>query len=152
MKFLTLSDKILKTAFSKNILDNTTQYLSNFRLDQFHTLTEIYHWLKYYVEPTFDEVTISVIGKTAEDRDIFAVQIGYDYNPTISVDCGIHAREWASHAFCIFLINELLDGNEKIWTNDIYWIIYPVLNPDGYAFSWKRDRQQSSPTPAHLIF
>ena len=37
------------------------------------------------------------IGKSIEDREILAVRIGTDYNPKIAIDCGIHAREWASH-------------------------------------------------------
>ena len=55
---------------------------------------------------------------------MLAVEIGQGSNPTILVDCGIHAREWASHTLCIYLISELVEGSLTHWTEDIYWIIY----------------------------
>ena len=35
-----------------------------------------------------------------------------------------------------------LENNEslKSWTDDFNWIIYPMLNPDGYLYSWEKDR------------
>ena len=41
---------------------------------------------------------------------------------------------------CVCLIHELLEGNRSDWTSDITWVVYPVLNPDGYDFSWRYDR------------
>ena len=52
----------------------------------------------------------------------------------------MHAREWVSFAFCLYLINDLLNGEAAAWTNDIHWVIYPMLNPDGYQYSWTNDR------------
>ena len=43
-------------------------------------------------------------------------------------------------AMCVCLIHELLEGNRSDWTGDITWIVYPILNPDGYDFSWRYDR------------
>jgi murein tripeptide amidase MpaA len=60
------------------------------------------------------------------------------------VDCGIHAREWASHSFCVYLIHDLLEGNFKSWKNEVFWVVYPILNPDGYEYSWKKDRKVSN--------
>ena len=60
-------------------------------------MTEIYHWLKFYVAVKFKNAFVESIGKSIEDREILAVRIGTDYNPKIAIDCGIHAREWASH-------------------------------------------------------
>ena len=39
---------------------------------------------------------ISQIGQSFENRFIYRVLIGEDHLPKISIDCGIHAREWAS--------------------------------------------------------
>ena len=52
----------------------------------------------------------------------------------------MHAREWVSFAFCLYLINDLLNGDVVAWTNDIHWVIYPMLNPDGYLYTWTGDR------------
>ena len=88
--------------------------------------------------------------KTHENRDIWAVEISNppanlasdSSLPTVVVDCGIHAREWVSPAFCQHLINELLSpsGSAESWKNSVNWVIYPLLNPDGYSFSWSDDR------------
>ena len=61
-------------------------------------------------------------------------KIGDSRNPAIIVDCGMHAREWVSFAFCLYLIDDLINGATKDWTRDIYWVVYPMLNPDGYHF------------------
>lgn len=58
----------------------------------------------------------------------------------IIIDCAIHAREWVSPAFCFWMINELSDGSLTSWTDYINFIIYPVLNPDGYHYSYTSDR------------
>lgn len=41
-------------------------------------------------------VSVESVGKSFEQRDIWVVSVGYDYNPKILVDCTIHAREWVS--------------------------------------------------------
>lgn len=93
---------------------------------------------------------INVNFQTHENRDIWVVNIsnpptnlaGDSSLPTVVVDCGIHAREWVSPAFCQHLINELLatSGSAESWKNSVNWVIYPLLNPDGYSFSWSDDR------------
>ena len=58
--------------------------------------------------------TLSTIGTSHEGRDILRVDIRRNFEnvkPKIVVDCGIHAREWASPAFCVYLIDQLLNGD-----------------------------------------
>jgi murein tripeptide amidase MpaA len=31
-------------------------------------------------------------------------------------------------------------GEKQDWTECVNWVIYPVLNPDGYVNSWQSDR------------
>ena len=53
--------------------------------------------MKIYLDNLSDEndlVAFKSIGKSFENRDIWTVEIGHDYNPKIIIDCGIHAREW----------------------------------------------------------
>ena len=53
------------------------------------------------------KVQLDVIGKTYENRNIYTVMIGDDHLPKVVIDCGMHAREWATPAFCIYLIHRL---------------------------------------------
>lgn len=57
------------------------------------------------------------------------------------IDCGIHAREWISPATCQWVLDQLTSGynadpgiTELLDAYDFH--ILPVVNPDGYAFSW----------------
>ncbi|XP_055019815.1 carboxypeptidase B2, partial [Boleophthalmus pectinirostris] len=64
---------------------------------------------------------------------------------SVWLDCGIHAREWISPAFCLWFvqyslgfygvnsdITRILDGFDVI--------VLPVLNPDGYDYTWTKNR------------
>ena len=48
------------------------------------------------------KVQLSSIGKSHENRAIYAVSMGDSKNPKIVVDCGIHAREWVRLEFVDF--------------------------------------------------
>ena len=48
-------------------------------------------------------------GSSYEGRDLFAIEIGTG-SRYISIDCGIHAREWISPAYCQWFINEAING------------------------------------------
>ena len=50
--------------------------------------------------------------------------------PAIFMDCGIHAREWVSPAFCLYAIDQLVEDQALLDLYDFY--IIPVANPDGY--------------------
>ncbi|XP_047501681.1 carboxypeptidase A2-like isoform X2 [Penaeus chinensis] len=61
------------------------------------------------------------------------------------IDCGIHAREWISPATCQWVLDQLTSGyNEDPGITELLdaydFHILPVVNPDGYAFSWDEDR------------
>jgi len=74
----------------------------------------------------------------------------FEPNIKIIVDCGIHAREWASFAFCQHFIYHLLWGDYQSWRDNINWVVYPAFNPDGYVYSWtdyRYQRKNRSPNP-----
>lgn len=61
---------------------------------------------------------------------------GNSTNSTMLIDAGIHAREWITPAFALYLIRELVEkiSNRKM-IEDVNWYIIPVINPDGYEYS-----------------
>ena len=99
----------------------------------YHTLKEIQDWLK-----SLPENLLKTYGKSYENRALHVIDIGDEKDPAVVIECGIHAREWVSVAFCPFLINQILT---KKWEKDgIRWVIFPMVNPDGYRFSWRFNR------------
>jgi len=58
---------------------------------------------------------VKVIGQTYEERNINMVSISLNPTqtssdkPAILMDCGIHAREWVSPAFCLYAIDRLVE-------------------------------------------
>ena len=55
---------------------------------------------------------------------------------------GIHAREWISPAVVTYMMRELTEnitGQQEL-VDGLDWYIVPVVNPDGYAYSWSDDR------------
>ncbi|KAI8871054.1 peptidase M14, carboxypeptidase A [Ramicandelaber brevisporus] len=95
------------------------------------------------------------IGKTVEGRDIFAVFIGAktSYKDEVSqlsestqLKSRMHAREWISGAVCTYLADALVRGytsqNSRITSilNSTQVVLVPVINADGYVYSWEVDR------------
>jgi hypothetical protein len=113
--------------------------------------------------PTIAEVN-AYITQTASDYPNFAraITIGNSYNgaairglnlnsgspnaPRFVIHCTIHAREWITTTTCGHIIDQLLtvDTNLLQYFN---WVIIPVLNVDGYAYThsstrlWRKNRQ-----------
>ena len=108
---------------------------ANHSLDVIHSPDEIYLFLHDMAQ--HESVTLfESIGTTYENRPIYALTISDNQTANYQVlECGAHAREWISPAFCQMFIYELLYGNYQHLRNDTRWIIMPLLNPDGYAFT-----------------
>ena len=92
------------------------------------------------------------IGKTHEGRDLFAVHLTA-YNSSSSspakkqiwFQSQIHAREWISGATIQYFVHRMLHGYGKdeevtVRLNLVEYIIVPIVNPDGYEYTWKFDR------------
>ncbi|NXP15637.1 CBPB1 Carboxypeptidase, partial [Thinocorus orbignyianus] len=92
-------------------------------------------------------VTRSVIGETYEGRPMYLLKVGKSGSnkKAIFMDCGFHAREWISPAFCQWFVKEAVEtyGKDTVMTTllnslDIY--VLPVVNIDGYVYTWTNDR------------
>uniref|UniRef100_A0A3Q2H9J7 Carboxypeptidase A3 n=1 Tax=Equus caballus TaxID=9796 RepID=A0A3Q2H9J7_HORSE len=83
------------------------------------------------------------IGTTAEDNPLYVLKIGKkdERRKAIFMDCGIHAREWISPAFCQWSVYQATKtyGKNKIMTkllDQMNFYVLPVFSVDGYIWSW----------------
>jgi len=115
--------------------------------DTYHNLDEIRaHYLALVsAYPSLSSFNAS-IGSSIEGRTLFAVKIG---SPTatkkIYFEGGQHAREWIGHATTAYIAEQLLttyatDPNTKLLLDNIQFVIVPIVNPDGYVFTWASNR------------
>ena len=87
-------------------------------------------------------INVSDIGETYEKRKIKMVSLRLKdglNKPAIFITCTVHAREWISLPFCLFAINKLIKTTETLLKHFDFYLV-PVLNPDGYSFSWLENR------------
>lgn len=90
------------------------------------------------------------IGETVEGREIHALHfMGVDHHPerpVVVINAGIHAREWLGVAALIHAMEDLFvgyangDAAAVALLSKVRFLIIPVLNPDGYEFTWSDDR------------
>lgn len=104
----------------------------------------IYDWLDYLVAQYPQRVQALDLGRSFEGRVIKGVKVSSGPGRTgVFVEGGIHAREWISPSTVTFLLNQLLTSEDPA-VQDIAttfdWYIVPVVNPDGYAFTFDSDR------------
>ncbi|KYO33939.1 mast cell carboxypeptidase A [Alligator mississippiensis] len=87
------------------------------------------------------------IGNTFEQRPMYLLQVGKvsGRKKTIFMECGIHAREWISPAFCQWFVKQATRtyGKDKTMTyllDNLNFYVLPVFNIDGYVWTWTKDR------------
>ncbi|NXL10594.1 CBPB1 Carboxypeptidase, partial [Mesembrinibis cayennensis] len=94
-----------------------------------------------------DLVSRSIIGETYEGRPMYLLKMGKSHpnKKAIFMDCGFHAREWISPAFCQWFVKEAVEtyGKDTVMTtllNSLDFYVLPVINIDGYVYTWTNDR------------
>ncbi|XP_077257112.1 zinc carboxypeptidase-like isoform X1 [Temnothorax americanus] len=124
---------------------------TSFDFNNYHTLEKIYKNLDDLAKQYPDKVQVVVGGRTHEGRQIKGVKVSFkDNNPGIFIEGGIHAREWISPATVMYILHQLLTNNDQD-VRDLAeshdWYIFPVFNPDGYAYThttnrlWRKSRK-----------
>ncbi|XP_070711416.1 carboxypeptidase O-like [Pempheris klunzingeri] len=114
---------------------------------KYHDMQEIANWMNQMAKDHPDVVTIVDYGKTYEKRTIRLLKIGLNTGEKkkgIWIDCGIHAREWIAPAFCQYFVRQILqayktDTDMKTMMTNMDFYVTPVLNMDGYIYSWNND-------------
>ncbi|MEE6490270.1 hypothetical protein FKM82_015822 [Ascaphus truei] len=122
--------------------------LAEYDYTKYHSMEEIYHWINQMSESNSQLVTQHFLGATYELRPMHYLKISQpSHNPKkiVWMDCGIHAREWITPAFCQWFVKEIVQNHQtnpqisKILQNiDLY--VLPVFNIDGYVYTWTTDR------------
>ncbi|KAL1778171.1 carboxypeptidase B [Sigmodon hispidus] len=104
-------------------------------------------WIKQVASENPDLISQSIIGTTFEERNIYLLKVGKakPNKPAIFIDCGFHAREWISPAFCQWFVREATRtyGREIHMTqllDELDFYILPVVNIDGYVYTWTKNR------------
>lgn len=57
---------------------------------------------------------------------------------------GIRAREWISPATVTWIIKDFLTSNDadiRYMVEAVIWPVFPVINPDGYLYSFSNVRK-----------
>ena len=123
----------------------------------YQPLSVMYPWLRLLASLFPSHASLTTIGTSAEGRDIQALRIGnrvdttstdsHDTRPTLLIVGGAHAREWISVSTVAFIAYSLvtryghpqfLEVTKILDHFDLVFI--PVLNPDGYEYTWSSDR------------
>ncbi|KAK2818071.1 hypothetical protein Q7C36_022004 [Tachysurus vachellii] len=116
--------------------------------ERYQSLEDIYYLINKTNQEHPDMTKLILIGSSFEKNPLYLLKLSGRRGPVdkaMWMDCGIHAREWISPAFCIWFIKYALTfykENPDITTlldkMDIY--ILPVMNPDGYKYTWTTNR------------
>ncbi|XP_070314534.1 carboxypeptidase O [Odocoileus virginianus] len=122
--------------------------LETYSYNRYHPMGEIYQWMSEIREKYTEVVTQHLLGMTYESRPMYYLKISQPSNnpkKIIWMDCGIHAREWIAPAFCQWFVKEILQNykdNQRIrrLLKNLDFYVLPVLNIDGYIYTWTSDR------------
>ncbi|XP_052744053.1 uncharacterized protein LOC112054321 [Bicyclus anynana] len=117
--------------------------------NQYYDLNQINNWLDEVVKNYPSIVTPVVMGRSFENRDIRGIIIRYKprrdgTTPLIGMLEGtLHAREWITPATITWIVKEFLTSNDpevRALAENIEWHIFPVVNPDGYVYTFTTNR------------
>lgn len=125
----------------------------NIFFQDYQPMSVILPWMKLLTSLFPTHVRFTTIGKTSEGRDIPALRVGV--HPTNSQDTaprktvvvvgGSHAREWIGVSTVNYIAYHLITsyGKDQVITQLLEkfdWVFVPVLNVDGYEYTWNSDR------------
>ncbi|KAL3117175.1 hypothetical protein niasHT_007578 [Heterodera trifolii] len=117
-----------------------------FDLGRFHRFDSVVHYLQLIVQHNSAFARFGTIGQSFEGRQLPILTLGYPSNnnskkPALLVDAGIHAREWIAPVVALHFVDALVNDpqfHSLLRHIDVH--VIPILNADGYAHSWTKDR------------
>ncbi|XP_030028980.2 zinc carboxypeptidase [Manduca sexta] len=117
--------------------------------DRYHNLATINAWLDRLVAAYPDIVSSVVMGYSVENREIKGIRINYKPNRNNNtnyigiLEGTLHSREWICPATVTWIIKEFLTSTDpavRAMAEDLDWHIFPVVNPDGYEYTFNTHR------------
>jgi extracellular matrix protein 14 len=155
------------TPFEKQ--EEASQFPKDIFFQEYQPLSVLYPWLRLMASMFPSHVSLTSIGRSAEGRDIPALRVGarvefppgheHDKRPTLLITGGSHAREWISVSSAAYIAYSLVTAYEDPRFPDVTKLLnhfdvtfLPVLNPDGYDYTFSTDRlwrktRQQTPLP-----
>ncbi|XP_072897659.1 carboxypeptidase B-like [Hemitrygon akajei] len=121
---------------------------ANYSYENYHSWEQIEDWTAKIAKDSPKLISRLEIGKSYEGRSIYLLQVGKRKDmakPAIFLECGIHAREWISPAFCQWFVKEAVESCEtgsplETLLNELDFLVVPVVNVDGYSYTWTGNR------------
>nr|KAF6368021.1 carboxypeptidase B2 [Myotis myotis] len=88
--------------------DTISPRASSSYYENYHPLNEIYSWMDVITEQYPDMIEKIHIGSSYEKRPLYVLKVSEKQQAAknaVWIDCGLHAREWISPAFCLWFID-----------------------------------------------
>lgn len=102
--------------------------------------------LQELMELAPDRVALQAIGGSIEGRPVWALRIGSAAGATpMLIDGTQHAREWIAAMVTTCIADRMVRGHDRdpeiraFLDRTTLWVV-PVVNPDGYQYSWASRR------------
>ncbi|KAM4771143.1 carboxypeptidase B-like [Rhinophrynus dorsalis] len=115
--------------------------------EKYNDLDTIYSWTANIAAQNPGLLSLSQFATSYEGRPIHLLKVGKSgvNKKAVLIDCGFHAREWITPAFCQWFVKEAVNsyGIDDQFTSlldNLDFYVIPVLNVDGYVYSWTTDR------------
>ncbi|CAH2268466.1 jg16896 [Pararge aegeria aegeria] len=109
--------------------------------ENYQPLEVIYEYMDTVARKYSQTVTLVTPANSFEGRPIKYLKISKDNfksgKPVIFLDAGLHAREWITIPTVTYAIHKLVENvTEPDLLDKFDWILFPVVNPDGYKYSY----------------
>ena len=115
----------------------------------YHTYAEMVARLNTLAAAHPDIAQVSVVGQSIQGQDITMIRItgpGWTQDrPAVLYDGCQHAREWISPMTVMYFAERLLENYDtdpeiRGLVDGVEFLIVPVVNPDGYDYTWSTYR------------
>ncbi|XP_077972554.1 carboxypeptidase B-like isoform X1 [Styela clava] len=120
--------------------------LANFVYSEYHPPEEIHEWMDLVIAEHGEIARKEQYGVSYEGRPLYVLKFQkrssmVNPKPVIFVDALIHCREWITAASLLFIFKEMLRNPKYThMIDDADWYFVPMVNIDGYAYTWTGDR------------
>ncbi|CAG9804826.1 unnamed protein product [Chironomus riparius] len=112
----------------------------------YRRLNETYAWMESLAASLPNDISTFIVGKSYEGRDIKGLRVNIGNaigKPSIFFESNIHANEWIGSYATTYIMNQLLTSEHedvKALLESFEWWFLPILNIDGYEYTWNVDR------------